>query len=375
MQSPGDRVLEANSSNNWSYKEPNFTDDDYVLAPMRLPAFLLDKRQWIEAAVTGLKGIDFYPHPFNTLQLNPDKKKLIKALVKGFNTTGRKRFKGFDDIVQGKGRGLFFLLHGDSGLGKTFTAEAIAEETKRPLYHVSTGELGTGVKEMEMNLTEVFKLGWRWGAVVLIDEADVLVAKRTDNELERNAVVAMFLNLVEYYQGLLFVTTNREFSFDDAFENRMHAILKFPKLDFQARLNIWRNLIVNRLNPVPLDDSWSEDQEELEILAKLELNGRDIRNLIRTACAFASSYKKNLGVRHIAMVLREVCKASNLKEIIDELAPALKRVVTLPVEGGQRPFDTIDNEAEDANESEDDGEHDDDQSKPLGLIGGLPVEW
>jgi hypothetical protein len=54
--------------------------------------------------------------------------------------------------------------------------EFITEEPHRPLYRVSTGELSTGFKEMEENVIEIYKLGRRWGAVVLRDEADVLVA-------------------------------------------------------------------------------------------------------------------------------------------------------------------------------------------------------
>lgn len=66
----------------------------------------------------------------------------------------------------------------------------MAESTHRPLYHVSTGELSANVKQLEGQLTEIFRLGLRWGAVVLLDEADVLMTKRSTTELERNAIVA-----------------------------------------------------------------------------------------------------------------------------------------------------------------------------------------
>ena len=70
-------------------------------------------------------------------------------------------------------------------------AETIAEHTKRPLYYLTTGELDlTDVTNMEEQLQRAFRLGWRWGAVVLIDEADVIMSKRTTMELQRNAIVA-----------------------------------------------------------------------------------------------------------------------------------------------------------------------------------------
>jgi len=68
--------------------------------------------------------------------------------------------------------------------------ESIAESAHRPLYHVSTGELSVDVSRLEKQLTDIFRLGLRWGAVVLIDEADVLMARRSTTELTRNAIVA-----------------------------------------------------------------------------------------------------------------------------------------------------------------------------------------
>jgi hypothetical protein len=178
---------------------------DYLLCPPRIEAFLLDKKIWIMALVEELYEINWYPDPFETLQLAKEKKALIQALVESFNTN--EEFAGFDDVVQGKGKGLIFLLHGAPGLGKTYTAgwyhifihtamhahlqvETIAEQTKRPLYHVTTGELSTDVSKMEKQLESILKLGWRWGAVVLIDEADVLMSKRDLQELSRSAIVA-----------------------------------------------------------------------------------------------------------------------------------------------------------------------------------------
>ncbi len=68
--------------------------------------------------------------------------------------------------------------------------ETIAEQTRRPLYHITSGELSTNVSSLEMQLQNVFKLGFRWGAVLLIDEADVLMAERDVHDLDRSAIVA-----------------------------------------------------------------------------------------------------------------------------------------------------------------------------------------
>ena len=75
---------------------------------------------WALASVAELKEIQWGTDAFNTLELENDKKNLVRALVEGFDTEDA--FEGFDDAVQGKGKGLIFLPHGAPGLGKTLTA-------------------------------------------------------------------------------------------------------------------------------------------------------------------------------------------------------------------------------------------------------------
>jgi hypothetical protein len=58
------------------------------------------------------------------------------------------------------------------------------------LYNISGGELGNEVSAVEKKLKEIFKVGWRWKALVLLDEADVLMVKRSSHELARSAIVA-----------------------------------------------------------------------------------------------------------------------------------------------------------------------------------------
>lgn len=66
------------------------------------------------------------------------------------------------------------------------------------MYTIGTGDLGTMAYELDTNLTRIFKLSSVWGAVVLIDEADVFLEERSLHDLQRNAVVAVFLRQLEY---------------------------------------------------------------------------------------------------------------------------------------------------------------------------------
>jgi hypothetical protein len=70
------------------------------------------------------------------------------------------------------------------------SSESVAESARRPLYRVTTGELSTDVEKLEKQLGDIFRLGARWKAVVLLDEADVLMSRRTVEDLRRNSIVA-----------------------------------------------------------------------------------------------------------------------------------------------------------------------------------------
>lgn len=94
------------------------------------------------------------------------------------------------DLVRGKGKGLIILLHGAPGVGKTSTAESVAEFTGKPLYPITCGDIGETAKEVEENLDRCFRQAHKWGCVLLLDEADVFLAKRDKADLKRNALVS-----------------------------------------------------------------------------------------------------------------------------------------------------------------------------------------
>jgi hypothetical protein len=74
-------------------------------------------------------------------------------------------------------------------------AESVADGTRRPLYTISSGDLGIDTSQVEERLSDALALAARWNAVVLIDEADVFLEERKDNSLKRNGLVAGMLSL------------------------------------------------------------------------------------------------------------------------------------------------------------------------------------
>jgi len=166
------------------------------------------------------------------------------------------------------------------------------------LYVVGAGDLGTTAWELDKNLTEIFAVGASWNAIVLIDEADVFLEQRSKHELARNGMVAVFLRQLEYFRGILFLTTNRVQTFDEAFQSRIHVSLRYNALDTDTRLAIWSTFL-ERIKLPPADLS----EEEWRILGVKALNGRQIKNAARTAMAVAASRGEPITFDHITEVL------------------------------------------------------------------------
>ena len=93
-----------------------------------------------------------------------------------------------------------------SNCAKLKPLECVAEREKRPLYTISCGDLGTDPERLEVKLKEVFEYAVLWKAILLLDEADIFLQERNVNDLNRNALVTIFLRELEYFDGILFVS-------------------------------------------------------------------------------------------------------------------------------------------------------------------------
>lgn len=175
---------------------------------------------------------------------------------------------------------------------------------KKPLYSLSAGELGNEAGEVEGNLQKVLELSTKWGAVLLIDECDVFMVKRSTSDIKRNQLVSVFLRLLEYYQGVMLLTTNRIDSFDPAFESRIHLTIDYPKLDLASRLHVWKTFIGLTESNGSGASTTDITEQDLQRIAKEELNGRQIKNIVKTARLLAAGDKEALGLDHIETVLR-----------------------------------------------------------------------
>lgn len=162
---------------------------------------------------------------------------------------------------------------------------------------------------MAARLQNVFVSAARWDAVLLLDEADVILEQRSWEDFKRNGIVSVFLRMLEYYEGILFLTTNRLSTMDTAFQSRIHIAIKFNPLGTNARRAIWKAFIER------LDDSESIGKDELldnlETMSEWELNGREIRNVLTIAQRLALAKRKSGGglrFEHVDKVADEAMK-------------------------------------------------------------------
>ncbi len=234
--------------------------------------FHLELHHHLWVHVDDIEPYQYQPELKDKLILPPEQTDLIDILTAEMDLL-------MDDIVEGKSGGTTVLCAGPAGVGKTLTAEVYAEIIKRPLYRVHSGQLGLSVAEMEKALKETLTRAQRWGAVMLIDEADVYIKRRDDN-IAANAVVGVFLRVLEYFNGLLFLTTNRTGDIDEAIISRCIAVIKYSPPDFADRCKIW-SVMTEQFNL-----EIEPDMPELLANRFPEASGRDIKGLAKLVAKY-----------------------------------------------------------------------------------------
>lgn len=279
--------------------------------------FILSDRDWSQFYVENLSEVKHDREAFKYLVLDEDIKLTVKALIGKFSSTNGQVTPWPSDFVKNKGQGRIFLLHGSPGVGKTATAESIAELARRPLLALTSGDLSTNSLMVEKNLDYFLQLGERFGAMVLLDEADVYLESRRSKDIARNGLVSIFLRALEYYRGVLFLTTNRVQTFDDAFTSRIHVALHYKALTHAHREKIWFNsferLERDSAGKVHVSVSTREYAYESRDMRGLRWNGREIRNALQTAVALAETEALDDGLEKVTVTdkhLRSVVKMS-----------------------------------------------------------------
>ncbi|KAJ0122497.1 hypothetical protein J7T55_003010 [Diaporthe amygdali] len=152
---------------------PELSIEQLMICTHEIRGYALESKKWGIFNIECVQDMQFNSKAFQGLMFEENKKRLIHSLVSQHGMES----DDFDDLVKGKGKGLIFLLYGPPGVGKTLTAESIADLTKRPLFTINSGDV-IGKRNAEEALTSTLRLATSWNAVVLLDEADVFMQQR-----------------------------------------------------------------------------------------------------------------------------------------------------------------------------------------------------
>lgn len=264
--------------------------------PVKLPVhpfvvvFSLDLHTFARVHVKQLTEYKYDKTAEGKLVLSADRKELIDILVRASQERA-------EDIVKGKSGGIIMLLSGPPGTGKTLTAEVYSEFVKRPLYVVQCSQLGVTAERLEQRLALVLERACRWNAILLIDEADVYIHER-GTDVTQNAIVGVFLRVLEHFNGVLFMTTNRATVVDDAIMSRMIAHIPYTNPDKDEAQDIWK--VLARQYGVDV----SETNIKSFVEAFPEASGRSIKNMLRLAKVLAKARNTKVDLSLLRQVNR-----------------------------------------------------------------------
>lgn len=165
----------------------HLTDVQLMLLPYRVCGYFIRNRKFYPLHIDRLQPIKWSKVGLDHLVLPADHKRMLLAIIRAQARELHQDSEApFRDLVRGHGRGTVILLHGAPGLGKTTTAELVAEKLARPLLSLTIADLGSPSREMESGLTHYMKLAERWGCIMLIKNADEIVQQRDTTNSERN---------------------------------------------------------------------------------------------------------------------------------------------------------------------------------------------
>ncbi|MBE3048709.1 AAA family ATPase, partial [Candidatus Bathyarchaeota archaeon] len=335
--------------------KPKPAGDELALLPRRLLAYAIRDRKFVVIDIQLVKPVQEQSDIFDKLEIRPDYKNHILALVQSNfrnKDMDKEGLLGTQDLIRGKGKGVIILLHGAPGVGKTATAEAVAQKFGRPLFPITCGDLGFSPDTVEANLSVIFRLAHLWNCVLLLDEADVFLTARSPTDIKRNALVSgayipyslssyfplspklniacrakVFLRVLEYYNGVLFLTTNRVGKLDPAITSRVHLNLHYRRLQAPEFRNVFA-LNIEKLEQIEQQRKDLFAQRKLYILkdeilqfaadhyratgsGRESWNGRQIRNAFLIASSLARYEAEQQGDEDFQPQLR----ASHFREV------------------------------------------------------------
>ena len=250
--------------------------DGMLTVPLHLTlrVFHLELHQFYMVHVVNIGFYKYKPELSSMLVLPPKVDRVAKMLMASAKAD-------VDDIIEGKSQGRVITCIGDPGLGKTLLAEVLSEAIAKPLYKVQAAQLGLDAESLEARLRLLLSRAERWDCILMIDEANAYIHDR-GVDVNQNAIVGVFLRLLEYFRGTLVLTTNQttadgsDMDIDDAILSRSNAVIRFELPTASDSKRIWevqRGLLKANISEATIDKA----------VGMFKYSGRSIRQLLRLA--------------------------------------------------------------------------------------------
>ncbi|KAL3467065.1 P-loop containing nucleoside triphosphate hydrolase protein [Aspergillus heterothallicus] len=275
------------------FDEPPSAPEIYLFPPT-VPGYSLGSKRWIHLDVDKICWVQWNKKSFENLVIDEDSKELLQA------ATTSQFIPMITDIMQGKEASVAILLHGPAGTGKTYTAETLSELVEKPLYRLSCADLGTELQRAEECLKSALYLGKTWDCIILLDDIDIFLEENTSSNIEQNAIVAAILRALDTYGGIIILTARYISKLNEAFRSRIRLAVHCPHPTSLQRQRIWRNLINNIKEFDQHHIEFEDIESQMNVLAEINMTGRQIRNTITMARQLANLRRKKMTYAELA---------------------------------------------------------------------------
>ncbi|MEU6224449.1 AAA family ATPase [Streptomyces sp. NPDC047042] len=225
----------------------------------------------------------------------------------------------------GRGRGVIALFAGESGTGKTMSAEVVAADLGMDLYVVDLSTVvDKYIGETEKNLERIFTEASAVNAVLLFDEADAIFGKRSEvkdaHDRHANIESAYLLQRMESFDGIAVLTTNLRANLDEAFTRRLDVVADFAVPDPGQRLDLWERCLGKRLPR-------ADDLDLMFCADRFELAGGSIRACAVTAAYLAAESEGPLSMRQLVTAIAQEYRKLGRLVLESEFGPHLATAV------------------------------------------------
>ncbi|KAK8015898.1 aaa family atpase protein [Apiospora marii] len=364
------------------------TPRDLPLLEPTVHGFDLRTHEWRHLYVADLREVEWNTNAFDDLILDENEKALLLGSVQSATTPETNGGVEANALAVtstpplqtkkpsgGGGGGSVYLFHGDPGTGKTFATNCISERTRKPLYHMTPFATGVSAEAVQRNMDATLALAQRWDCMLVLEDADAMAhvgstgsggsgtggssGSQVQHEVPRRAMTMALLKLLDSFGGIVVLISSRVNVLDEALFSRVHLAIYFPDLDAAGRRKIWHDATTADSSSGGSDDkSFGEGggqgatatvaaagtssaevdpylltREAEQKLAAVELNGREIRNVVAQVLRIARFQGEALRLELVESVLRQAVKLQQYRASLVQGNRAL--TVKTPTDAGR----------------------------------------